>query len=357
MRAASSAWIVGGISSAARFAPTVQRSPSLRERALLHQHAHQLADEERVALAGGEHLGRDRGGQVGGADHVGGEPHRRAGIETARASRRRRRARPASPATSAASRSSGRAPTSTSSGTPLPHCTRCSTRSSSSGSAQCRSSITSTTGFVCGERGEQAADDEEGLLGRGRRAGEQRGDAAGDARALGVVAGQRGLDRGAQRLGARAVLDARGARAAPRRAARRWRRRRRRSARATTVARVAEPARELVDQARLAEPRRAEQHGEARPRASRPPRRTPRSRRASSSSRPTNARRRRARGPLERHDAIRLHRLGAALQREAAERLERHERRDEALRRLADHDVAVARLAPAGAPRRSPDRR
>ncbi len=45
------------------------------------------------------------------------------------------------------SRSSGRAPTTTKSGTPLPHWIRCSTRSRSSGSAHCRSSMTSTTGF------------------------------------------------------------------------------------------------------------------------------------------------------------------------------------------------------------------
>ena len=44
------------------------------------------------------------------------------------------------------SRSSGRAATSTTSGTSVLHCTRCSVRSSSSGSAHCRSSIASTTG-------------------------------------------------------------------------------------------------------------------------------------------------------------------------------------------------------------------
>ena len=89
MRAASSAWIVGGISSAASSAPTVQRSPSRFERALVHEHAHQLADEQGVALAGGEHLGGDGRRQIGGADHVRGEPHRGAGVEAGRASRRR----------------------------------------------------------------------------------------------------------------------------------------------------------------------------------------------------------------------------------------------------------------------------
>ena len=54
--------------------------------------------------------------------------------------------------------------------------------------------------------------------------------------------------------------------------------------------------------------------------------------------------RRRARGTLERHHAIRRHRLGAALEREAAEGRQRHLLGDEALGRLAEQHVAVARL-------------
>ena len=52
------------------------------ERAVLHQHAHQLADEERVALADREHASRDRGRQLVGADRIGGEARRRPGVET-----------------------------------------------------------------------------------------------------------------------------------------------------------------------------------------------------------------------------------------------------------------------------------
>ncbi len=50
---------------------------------LVHQHAHQLTHEQRIALAGGQHLGCHRRRQVGGADHVGGQAHRRAGIQSA----------------------------------------------------------------------------------------------------------------------------------------------------------------------------------------------------------------------------------------------------------------------------------
>jgi hypothetical protein len=53
------------------------------ERALLHEHAHQLADEERVALAGREHAAGERGRQLGRSDDVGREPRRRARVEAA----------------------------------------------------------------------------------------------------------------------------------------------------------------------------------------------------------------------------------------------------------------------------------
>ena len=89
MRAASSAWMVGGISSAASSTPVDPAIALALERAVVDQHAHQLADEERVALAGGEHATGDRRRQLVGADHVRGEPGRRAGVETRRASRRR----------------------------------------------------------------------------------------------------------------------------------------------------------------------------------------------------------------------------------------------------------------------------
>src|SRR6185295_10077605 len=47
---------------------------------------------------------------------------------------------------------------------------------------------------------------------------------------------------------------------------------------------------------------------------------------------------------VERHDAVGGDRLRATLQRELADRLERHERADQALRRFADQHIAVARL-------------
>jgi hypothetical protein len=52
------------------------------ERAVVDQHAHQLAEEERIALAGREHSPRHRCGQRVGADHVGGKPGRSRGVET-----------------------------------------------------------------------------------------------------------------------------------------------------------------------------------------------------------------------------------------------------------------------------------
>jgi hypothetical protein len=54
--------------------------------------------------------------------------------------------------------------------------------------------------------------------------------------------------------------------------------------------------------------------------------------------------RRDARRPLEGHHPMRRHRLVAALQREAADRLERDQLSHELSRRLADHDVPVAGL-------------
>jgi hypothetical protein len=62
------------------------RSPAvtlLLEGAVVDQHADQLAEEERVALAGGEYAPGHRGRQLSGTDHVGGQPRRRAGVETA----------------------------------------------------------------------------------------------------------------------------------------------------------------------------------------------------------------------------------------------------------------------------------
>ena len=145
MRAASSAWMVGGISSEASPAPTIQRSPSLvsapsctsmRTSSPTKSGLPSLVASTFAATAAG-----------------------RSAAPITLAARRMAApaSRPPSVTTSATialgvtrderrSRSSGRAPTSTKSGTPAPHCTRCSTRSRSNGSAQCRSSITSTIG-------------------------------------------------------------------------------------------------------------------------------------------------------------------------------------------------------------------
>ena len=83
MRAASSAWMVGGISRAASSAAGDPAIALALEGAVLHQHAHQLGDEERVAFARREHSSGNRGRQLAGADHVGRQTGCRAGVETA----------------------------------------------------------------------------------------------------------------------------------------------------------------------------------------------------------------------------------------------------------------------------------
>ena len=206
--------------------------------------------------------------------------------------------------------------------------------------------------------GEEAADDEERLLGRGRRAGEQRGDAAGDARCA-----------RRRRRRARASIAARSASAPapssmPRQRAQRLGERREGGAAGGVAVRrerrsPSSPRRRANSSIRRDLPSPGEPSSTARRgrRRRRPPSSYTAVRRASSSSRPTNGAAAAPAGALERHDAIRRHRLGAALERDAAERLERDQRRDQPPGRLADHHVAVAAPAPAGAPRRSPDRR
>ena len=119
------------------------------------------------------------------------------------------------------SRSSGRAPTSTKSGTPAPHCTRCSTRSRSNGSAQW-SSITSTIGRAAAT-GEKPAHDEERLRATRRRRGVHRDPGRrGRARPRRRRKGRRDGPHG---VGSRTVVEARnrrntcasGANVAPRR--------------------------------------------------------------------------------------------------------------------------------------------
>src|SRR5262249_47503980 len=59
---------------------------------------------------------------------------------------------------------------------------------------------------------------------------------------------------------------------------------------------------------------------------------------------PDERRRRRAGGPVERHDAIRGHGLRAALERKRADELERYAIAHESPSGLADDDVAVLRF-------------
>ncbi len=177
------------------------------ERAFVHQHAHQLADEERIALAGGEHLGRDRRGQIGGADHVGGEPHRGAGVETTErqhvgdqaARNDERRAHVAQLGSRADQHQQRHA------AAPL-HQVLDEIEQQRLRPLQVVDHQHQRLGPR--ERGEETADDEEGLFRRCRRTREQQRDAAGDARALGAAARERGLDRRRDLLRARTVAQA-----------------------------------------------------------------------------------------------------------------------------------------------------
>jgi hypothetical protein len=175
-----------------------------------------------------------------------------------------------------------------------------------------------------------------------RRAGEERADAVGDPRRLGAAAGDRARDRGVERVAAGGVLDAED----PPHGLGDWREARpsgRVAAGGEHRGAVPEPEGELRQQARLAETRRAEDHGE--PRARRGDgrfvdRQQPPQLVLASDERD----RRDARGPVEGHDPVRRHRLGPALEREGPEGSQGHEAPHETLRRLADQDVAVPGL-------------
>ena len=121
--------------------PVVQRSPSRLSAPSCTSMRTSSPTKSGLPSLDREHASGDRGRQLVGADRRwrrGGSRRRR---RDRRASRRRSTRPPGTASDERASRSSGRAATSTSSGTSVPHCTRCSTRSSSSGSAHCRSSI------------------------------------------------------------------------------------------------------------------------------------------------------------------------------------------------------------------------
>ncbi len=342
MRAASSAWMVGGISREASPAPTIQRSPSLvsapsctsmRTSSPTKSGLPSLVASTFAATAAG-----------------------RSAAPITLAARRMAApaSRPPSVTTSATrppgvtneerrSRSSGRAPTSTRSGTPAPHCTRCSTRSRSNGSAQCRSSITRTTGRAAARparkrrttkkvsSGDVAVSPSRPAMPPAMRA---RSPSSAAASAAATAARTASPSAPSSRPRNPRRTWASGAKVAP-------------PAASQCAARIVAPSAcrraELVDQAGLPEAGRPEQHGEPRGRR--------RDRRVVHRLEPLELalaaderRRRRAGRRLERHQTIGRHRLGAALQRDAPERRQRHARRDQAPRRFAEHDVAVPAL-------------
>ena len=292
------------------------------ERAVVHEHAHQLADEERVALARGQHPSGDRRRQLVGADHVRGQPRGRAGVETGErhdfvheaAGCGQRRARVAQLGARRDEHEQRHL------GAPLHEVL-----------GQVEQQRLRPLQVVDREhhrlrrreRGEQAADDEEGLLRRRRRPGEERGDASRDARTLGCLAGYHRLDRRAQGIAAGAGVDVEQRtqrlgegreRGAPGRVA----------PRGDHGGPLADPARELGDQPRLAEARRAEDHGQSRP-ARRDGGVVDRHDAAQLVLAPDERGRRRARRPIERHHAVRRHALGPPLQREDTDGREGHQ--------------------------------
>ena len=146
-RAASSDWIVGGTSTAsASIVSSHSPSAAAPDDVVAHQHAHELAHEQRVAVGRcGEPL--DQPGRQ--ADRCRADRPRVARLRPGRARRgraRRRRAARSRP-TTAAPRVARAAPgTSSITAAPSIHSARCSNKSRSLGSAHWMSSITMTTG-------------------------------------------------------------------------------------------------------------------------------------------------------------------------------------------------------------------
>jgi hypothetical protein len=100
--------------------PPVALAP---EHAIVDEHAHELPQVERIALARGEHASGDGGRQRVGADHARREPGRRGGVQPTGVTTSCTSA-PVVASAGRASRSSGRAASTTSNGTPALHCTR-----------------------------------------------------------------------------------------------------------------------------------------------------------------------------------------------------------------------------------------
>jgi hypothetical protein len=294
------------------------------QHAVVHEHAYQLAEEERVALARGEHAARDRRGERIRADQARGESRRGARVESAEgqgvrhgAARRRERG-----AHLAQLRARGGEDEQRHARSPL-HEVLDQIQQQRLGPVQVVDR--EHHGPLRGERAEEPPHREECLLGRRRRAGVDRRYAGADALPLRLVRDRRGVERRPQRL-----------------------RERREGGAAGGVARgdehgrtLAEPARELAHEARLPEARGAEHHRELRP-ARRDRRLVHRAEAAELGVAPHEGGGRGPRRPFERDDAVGGHRLGAPLEREAADGRERHPVGDEAPRGLADQHVARA---------------
>ena len=357
MRGARSAWIVGGISTSASSAAASHRSPSRCEHAVLDEHAHQLAHEQRVALARRQHTARDRGRELvrrrARRPPTGWPRPRRA-----RRARRRRRRRRATPATAAARAAPVGPRRRTSSGT-----SRAPLHDVLDQVEQERLRPVEVVehqhdGAGAGQPGEQPPHRPERLLRRRRRArAEQAGGAVDDPVALGLVVGDERRDPLPDHVGRDGVADAGGG-------AERLRDRRERGEPAGVA-----PARRARWRGRDA-PRRARRAGgSSRGRASPAPRDEPappvRDRASSAASscsssgaRPTHgvvgcARDRR----VERHQPVRRDQLGAALELQVAGGLERHGSRRPTAASGPRGGPRPGRRAPAGAPPRSPGRR
>jgi hypothetical protein len=267
-------------------------------------------------------------------------------------SRRRRRDRRASspratrpPARVSAgrvSRSSGRAASSTSSGVSVLHSTRCSVRSSSSGSAHCTSSIASTIG----RRAASPA--------RRRRTTKNVSSGAAGAPASSAATPPTTRARSASSPGSAVSTAARTASALAPSSSPRWARSasasgakvapRAASQRASSDRGcVADAAPDLAHEPRLAEPGRAQHDGEAGA-AGADGVVVDRQQTAQLVVASDERGRGRADRTVERDQPVRRHRLGAAAQRELAHRRQGHEIGDQAVRRLAEEHVAVVRL-------------
>ena len=309
------------------------------EGAIVDQHAHQLAQEKRIALAGREHPPGHRRGQRVGADHVGGEPGRGHGVEATEhhhvgrelPGRHERRARVAEIGARRGEEEERhpRAPL---------HQVLEQVEQQRLGPLEVVKHEHHRLGRP--EAGEQAAHDEERLLGRRRRPGQQRADPSRDAAAVGLAARHRGIDRPSEVVAAAAGADAEDG--AQRLGERREGRTACRLAVGDEHGRPVEASGELIEQARLADPRGTEDDRQARGRR-RPRGVVDRPEPPELLLAADEGHRRRAGGPLERHDSVCRHRLRPAPQRHAAERRQRDQGADEPPRRLPDYHVAVLR--------------